>query len=464
MRKTISIIILISIVVSYYYFQRSYINEAIQEFPGTWCEEGNHYLGPSPIDGLYPVNYSGRCGYIDKSGKMIIKPRIKEAFGRVKSWRFSEGLAVFKEKGKYGFLNLQGEVVVNPEFEDAENFSEGFAAVKYRGKWGYIKNNKAMVIFPFAIMSEFDAARSFSEGLAAIELNGKWGYINKEGKIVIAPQFSGGVGEFSEGLAAVDFNPSPFNQEVGYIDKSGSVIIPPKFSTGKAFKDRVARVSLTVDEGAFINKKGDIIVEDRDYYLPQTFSEKLLPVEKDGKWGYIDTSGSFAIEPKFSMACLFSEGLAYAEKDGEAGFVNKEGNWIKSEKAVFPVKCLDTRNEKGFSEGLIAVMDREIRKYGYMNTNGRFVIKPVYDFVYPFSDSLAAVVLEGKGFYINKKGEKVFKKEFKWTCPFCEGVARVKDNLGWGYIDKSGRYIWRKIDIIARVIRKILMIEKSEFE
>ena len=51
---------------------------------------------------------------------------------------------------------------------------------------------------------EFVLARAFSEGLAAVMgKNDKYGFIDKTGKFVIQPQFYR-VGDFSEGLAAVE--------------------------------------------------------------------------------------------------------------------------------------------------------------------------------------------------------------------------------------------------------------------
>jgi hypothetical protein len=40
------------------------------------------------------------------------------------------------------------------------------------------------------------------------------------------------------------------------------------------------------------------------------FREGLAPVKQNGKWGYIDISGKFEIEPQFDYAIPFSEGLA----------------------------------------------------------------------------------------------------------------------------------------------------------
>ena len=40
--------------------------------------------------------------------------------------------------GKWGYMNREGKVVIQPSFDDALTFSEGMAAVQVGGKWGYI--------------------------------------------------------------------------------------------------------------------------------------------------------------------------------------------------------------------------------------------------------------------------------------------------------------------------------------
>ena len=55
------------------------------------------------------------------------------------------------------------------------------------------------------------------------------------------------------------------------------------------------------------------------------FKEGLVAVQKDGKWGYINTKGEQAIECKFDDAYDFSEGFALVEKDGKWSCINTKG-------------------------------------------------------------------------------------------------------------------------------------------
>ena len=49
-----------------------------------------------------------------------------------------ETLYPFSDKGKYGYINKTGKVVLPAQFEFAEKFYEGLAVVKQGGKRGFI--------------------------------------------------------------------------------------------------------------------------------------------------------------------------------------------------------------------------------------------------------------------------------------------------------------------------------------
>lgn len=121
---------------------------------------------------------------------------------------------------KCGYIDKSNKLVINPQFDWSKEFSEGRAAVRVGGKWGYIDKTGKLVIAP-----QFDYASGFSEGLARVtnRLIGKCGYIDTSGNWGFFPQY--GTGDFSKGLAPVWINRRP--DAWGYIDKSGKLVWPP---------------------------------------------------------------------------------------------------------------------------------------------------------------------------------------------------------------------------------------------
>jgi hypothetical protein len=186
-----------------------------------------------------------------------------------------------KVSGKWGYVNSSGQLVINPQFDNAEEFHEGRAKVCLGkpcnwwdspgdSRWGYIDVSGKVVVTP-----QYGAASSFSEGLASIcsEECSKSdtskpirGYIDRDGKLVIPMQF-GIAGDFKEGLAQVcigkcDWKESGYNGKFGFIDHSGHFVINPQYDNAGDFENGFAKVTLGKGDDAksgYVDKAGKII-------------------------------------------------------------------------------------------------------------------------------------------------------------------------------------------------------------
>ena len=239
-------------------------------------------------EGLARVKVGGKWGYIDKTGKMVIEP-IGMAYS------FHEGLAVVKVGNKCGYIDKTGQMVIEPQFETAYFFQEGLAAVEIGGKWGYIDTTGQMVIEP-----QFESADSFQEGLAKVKVGGKRGYIDKVGQMVIDGSAGWSLGSFQEGLASVKVG-----DEWGYIDKTGQMVIEPHLDHAYPFQEGFAGVYID-DKWGYIDATGQMVIEPQ-FENSYSFQEELASVKVGDKWGYIDTTGQMVIEPHFEDTLWFQE-------------------------------------------------------------------------------------------------------------------------------------------------------------
>ncbi len=81
-------------------------------------------------DGLVAFCKSGKWGFVNKEGKVVIEP----AFTQAKS--FAGGLAAVNNGQKWGFVNVDGAVVIDYQFDGADYFTEnGFCMVKEEAFW-----------------------------------------------------------------------------------------------------------------------------------------------------------------------------------------------------------------------------------------------------------------------------------------------------------------------------------------
>lgn len=153
--------------------------------------------------------------FIDKTGKVVLTPQVD----RIEE-DFSEDLAVVLIGRKYGYIDRKGKVVIKPRFEYADSFSEGLAAVCIDGKYGYIDKKGKIVIKP-----KFVVAFEFSSGMAMIaDKTGKHGYIDKTGKVVIRPRFDGCSNFHGDLATAKIIGRRGRRGKEGYINKRGKFV------------------------------------------------------------------------------------------------------------------------------------------------------------------------------------------------------------------------------------------------
>ncbi|MEP1139417.1 MAG: WG repeat-containing protein, partial [Balneola sp.] len=114
--------------------------------------------------------------------------------------------------GEWGYIDKNGSVKIEPQFQNADVFSDGLARVRYRWSWKYINENG-----DFEIEGDFQSIENFNDGLAAVRIDDRWGYINKKGNFAVNPRFRSAY-PFSSGRAFVR---STDYSEYYYIDKNG---------------------------------------------------------------------------------------------------------------------------------------------------------------------------------------------------------------------------------------------------
>jgi hypothetical protein len=284
------------------------------------------------------VKKYGLWGFINKTGKMIIAPRWSSPTEFYKGLAFTEfghidtmgkmfvesetafeigfinnGFIQTKPKGKYGFLNMAGKLVIPAIYDDADGFREGYCKVKNKNKWGIIDtlNN-------FILPIEYDEVASFSDNLSLIKKEGKYGYANRQGNIVIPLKYTYAQ-SFREGLATVMLP----NGKLVIIDTRDNIVLSPnQLYDAQPFVDGLSKVNIAGKLG-LMDKTGKIILEPQ-FELIYPFNQGIARVASIRKlrYGFASRNGKILISPQFEYAEDMNEGIAPVQVEGgKWGFI-----------------------------------------------------------------------------------------------------------------------------------------------
>ncbi len=107
------------------------------------------------------IKQDGKFGFIDGNGKVIIEPKYDSALD------FTEMLARVEKNGKFGFINKSGNVIVNFYLDMAWYFSNGFAVayIDSREHGALYINKYGKALFE----NKYDINFSFNDGKAFVE-------------------------------------------------------------------------------------------------------------------------------------------------------------------------------------------------------------------------------------------------------------------------------------------------------
>ena len=288
--------------------------------------------GIYPFQGTSADGKAGKTGFIDADGKVLIQPQWDDlgggsVFGQ--SVAFNEGLCAVQKDGKFGYIDTAGNLVIPLQFDAASPFVEGLARVKLGNVFGYIDKSGH-----YAINPQFSEAGNFHDGLAAVHTDDGWAFIKKSGEYAVWPRFqSADSNGFSDGLAAIC--PS----KCGFIGRSGMIMIKPQFDSVSAFSEGLAAVQIG-DKWGYIDTDGKIVINPQFDGIT-TFSGGLAVVSVSGNTGSIDKKGKYVVNPgQFNMQLAHGDIEAVTSSDG-VGLMTRGGKWVlKPAKALSSVSAV----------------------------------------------------------------------------------------------------------------------------
>lgn len=302
-----------------------------------------------------------------------------------------------KSDKEFQYIDTDGKVIINPQFETATFFRDGLALVKPIGeesKYGFINEKGKYTIEP-----KYKEATVFSEGLAwVVEENGAPSVIDTKGKLKFTLKEASAVSLFSEGLASYSVFNDNGDELVGFVDNKGNVVIEPQFVFATFFKNGKCGV-----------------------------------MNEDGKWGFIDSKGNLSINYQFDNVSNFIDNRSSFETNEKYGIIDNKGKYLVNPQ--FSNLVID---------GKLSLI-KQNNKWGWIDENGNLVINPQFDEALPFNGNDLTPVKSGKKYgYIDKDGKIAINSQFEFALPFFskKQIAPVVNSDGKiGFINKDGKYV-----------------------
>lgn len=303
---------------------------------------------------------------------------------------------------------------------------------------------------------------SINEGFTTL-----YGYCDSQGNLIIDYQFEKAQPFYECGLAVV----SDSNFKYGLIDKTGKYVVEPSFSYIEYSEGVFVCGSFYKGYGSKVyDSIGQMLFESDRNVTP--FSEGLAYIYEKG---YVDKKGNLVISlPDYKRLSHFRNGIALVGKDygGPTYYIDKQGrdvtDMVSSGLRMFKdeeTKCFGFMNAQGeviippqfagaepFLNGYAIVKpktDQWYEGYGVIDTQGRYVLEPIYCGIWRLSNGLVAV---GEAFspddyrpmdYFEYAKKALFTSDFSyqtdWIFPttedFDENVVCVNDEDSVYFMD-----------------------------
>ena len=380
------------------------------------------WIGDVSDEGLIPVeNTKGKYGFIDLNGKIVIKINLDANIS------FNNGKAKVSSNGKIGLMRTDGSFIGGRLFDDLEEFNDGLARAKDNGLWGFVNEDCEFVIPP-----QFDEVDKFESDLTRAQVVGRWGWIDRKGDWVIEAQFDE-TSKFIDGFAKVKiFIPRLRKCKWGLIDDKGNWVIQPEFDsatevtfteTKNSDKDKLTPAQ---DDKTGLwgwqNKKGDWAIEPR-YEKVREFVNDRASFMLKGKWGVTDENGNVILKPTLSEPVEFDEPRKWVGTARKKGLLDRDGKWI------IPLEILEMK--KSSNDGGINIAKLN-DKWGLLDrVEGKWIIEPVYDMMDRYLDSIFIVKEGDKMGALDSKGRWIMPHIFDlvkdpYYNHYKDGLAEVK--------------------------------------
>ncbi|MBI3483364.1 MAG: WG repeat-containing protein [Bacteroidetes bacterium] len=287
-----------------------------------------------------------------------------------------------ESKNFYGLINRQGKEFVHCVFDSISAPVNNLIAVKFKGKYGIVNSKEDWLVapqdFPLSVINEKN-------------------YLQKQPDNQFVKTFTGEVKYFTP--YPLKFNnenfietlPNGVEKTITYdgliIDRTQS----PQ-NTEEVFRESEGFIGIKKDgRFGFVDTTGRLRIANR-YDSIGEFHESLAAIKLIGRWGFVNASDHVAINPNYDIASSFQSGKAIVSRNKKFGIIGKEGN------VILPIRYDNIeRQSDSFLLTLAGLKGRA-------DHDGNVTIEPRFDSLVPVNSNLFIVCRDSKYGVISDHG------------------------------------------------------------
>lgn len=233
-----------------------------------------------------------------------------------------KGFYVARHKGFEGLVDAAGKEVLHCVFDSILQIKESMAAVKFRGQYGIMDFQENWGIapqpFPITLVNDTHYLQRQPGNSFLKTMNGRIVYFTP-----YPTKF--------ENDYWVEQLPGGAERKLTY---DGTVLptsaVPAIERVTQVFRESEGMRGVQKDgKFGFIDTKGKLRIANR-YDSIQDFHEGLAPIKLIGKWGFINMRDELAIHPNYQWVSGFERDICLARQNGKYGAINPRGQTILS--------------------------------------------------------------------------------------------------------------------------------------
>ena len=386
-------------------------------------------------EGELLVKENDKYGVININGYEIIKPE----YDQIKADGYYSSNSKYKDDGyivsvttdegyRYGYINKEGQKVLDTKYNDLSRLSYGNKDVVYllcaeNGKYGLFQGAKNIIPNEYQTITYVD-----DNDFCIVQKGKKYGVINLEGSMMLQVKYIQ-VDVTGDYMYVTDEN-----SEKKVYDKKGNLTeINPNLVIQSTTSEENYKIHIDSSTGKTvysIYKENEKLTSEEYSYIEYLYGEYFIASNQAGKLGIIDSKGTAKVELKYDSIQKISGTNIIQAIDSTTKMTE-----IYSKDMVKTYEMVNA-NIENLNNDIVKIYNTDEIKYFDYDGN---VLENKVAFpdinLYPKKEN-------GKWGFVGLDGNVVVDYQYDDVTEFNEyGYAGIKKDEKWGVVDKNGNVV-----------------------